>query len=766
VKRPRYRELGFKVLEILVTQADCGNLLRLKLQEMCKAPKSSMDDVLKDLAKRRLILKKSWYINRQRIEVTEEGRKEYEEAKAERLRFPIPYSVTTYLRHRAPQVKKLFSVQQLFVERGLLHSRNNVCVFGYPGSGKTLVTEMAMASELDNRGRSLYCTPYKALDWQKYNDFNDWFGSGLGKKVVITDGDNPVKMSDLLEGEIIIATYERVLGAIRNNEEWLNGITLVCADEITLLDDEERGGDLDIMLTYLGLRDSPPRVITLSSLVGNPLQISEWLGAEPIIENRPLPGIEIKEYLVFKRGDELSYLNRNGKKSTEKLKGNVVEHILCRNLEKEETTLIFVGARHETEILARRLRSCHQYNPQLAERAKAFFDDEIWEKTQLTKALCDLIGYGIAFHHAGVQRKARKFVESLLKENVLKTIVATTTLSHGIDYSIDNVIIDLPAILKIHELHGYEYINLKGRTGRFEKSKSASVYILADEKLSKTAFDKYFLSSPEAIFPSRTFDKEAIATIVMTRAERVGICLDAIMKELSKTLCASHTKPRKSLVKNIMEELVAFGFLKQDKDRFIITELGRTVNKANLSLYEAKVVLDLPVNISTVELLKVASNIDIARRMRRMRRSLLLFPPVREDELLQDWMNESSLDFIKAKHGSSYDDQDVIELGEYTSRSLQKISLLVSDSRLKKRLDTLQKMVRFGIKRDLAESGLMEVPSLSRDKKRNLARSLFNSGVDNADKLAKQCPRVLAEKIGIRIELAESLISDAVRQLH
>ena len=758
MKRPHYKGLEFKILETLVTQTDGGVLKRLELQKRCKAAKSSMHDVLKDLAARKLILKKPWYTNQERIEITNEGRQEYEKTKTERLHFPIPYPVEMYFGQRKPKVKKLFPIQQAFVDRGLLHSKNNVCVFGYPGSGKTLVAEMSMASELDGVGRVLYCTPYKALDWQKYNDFNEWFGKGLRKKVVITDGDNPVKSSDLLEAEIVIATYERVLGAVRNNEQWLNSVTLVCADEITLLDDEERGGELDILLTYLGLRDKPPRIITLSSLVGNPLQVSEWLDAEPIIENRPLPGIEITENLVFKQGDELILLSRNGKKSTEKLQGNVVEHILRRNLKKEETTLIFVGARRETEILAQRLKSYHQYNPQLAERAKAFFGDEIWEKTQLTKTLCELIGYGIAFHHAGVQRKARKFVESLLKENALKTVVATTTLSHGIDYSIDNVIIDLPGILKIHELHGYEYINLKGRTGRFGKSKSASVYILANEKLSKTVFDRYFLGSPEAIFPSGTFKKEAIATMVTTRAEKIGISLDAIVKELSMTLCALQTKPKKLLVKNIIEELVTFGFLKQDKDQFIITELGRKVNKANLSPYEAKIVLSLPANISAAELLEVASNIDIARRMRR---SLFLLHPTREGEILQDWMNESSLDSIKAKHGSSYDDQDIIELGEYTSRSLMKISSLVSDPRLKKKLDTLQKRVRYGIRSDLAGSGLMDLPSLSRDKKRNLARSIFASGIGNIIKLAKQRPRILAGNLGISHELADSLVSEA-----
>ena len=83
MKRPRYRELGFKILEILATQADSGILLRSVLQKNCKAPKSSMSDVLKDLASRKLIHRAPWFSNQEKIEITEEGRQEYEKLKVE-----------------------------------------------------------------------------------------------------------------------------------------------------------------------------------------------------------------------------------------------------------------------------------------------------------------------------------------------------------------------------------------------------------------------------------------------------------------------------------------------------------------------------------------------------------------------------------------------------------------------------------------------------------------------------------------------------------
>lgn len=153
------------------------------------------------------------------------------------------------------------------MDSGLLHVANNSCVFGYPGSGKTLVAEMAMANELDNNGKVLYCTPYKALDWQKYYDFSRWFGDGLKTKVVITDGDNPVRATDLLDARIVIATYESVLGAIQSAEQWIRDITLVCADEITLFDNQSRGGTIDLVLTHFKSREKPLRIIAFPLLL-------------------------------------------------------------------------------------------------------------------------------------------------------------------------------------------------------------------------------------------------------------------------------------------------------------------------------------------------------------------------------------------------------------------------------------------------------------------------------------------------------------------
>lgn len=55
--------------------------------------------------------------------------------------------------------------------------------------------------------------------------------------------------------------------------------------------------------------------------------------------------------------------------------------------------------------------------------------------------LCGCLKSGIGFHNAGMDISDKKLVESLLKRRQLHTVVSTTTLSQGVDFDIDRVVI-------------------------------------------------------------------------------------------------------------------------------------------------------------------------------------------------------------------------------------------------------------------------------------------------------------------------------------
>lgn len=700
MKRPRYKGFQFRILEYLKTRADNGIALRTVIaKELRIPPKGSMTDVLTDLRKNGFVKKLAWTRNRERIEITEAGRMEYDRLVSQKLNFPIPFSVQRYLRSRLPK-GKLFPVQQSFADRGLIFSQNNVCVFGYPGSGKTLVAEMVMANDLQNKGKILYLTPYKALDWQKYCDFSRWFGGDT--RVVIFDGDHRVPREELSNAGVVIGTYEAIYGVLRNDESWVGHATTIIADEISLLG-EDRGGTVDLLLTELSNRPAKPRIIALSSLVGNPLEIANWLNAATVIENRPAPGITLSENIVYQdRQKNAVFLGRNGEIRREKTNESLLRYLVKSNLSKNETSLIFVGPRFFAQFIARGLLNLCREDGTLVQLVDEFLKKEKPIDTKLTREVCELVKCGIAFHHAGLQRKVRRFIERLINDGKLRIIVATTTLSHGVDYRIDNVIIDLHSLLEVKKtgLQGYEYINLKGRTGRFEKSKSASVCIIDGARTANRTFKKYFIGSPEPILPETTFDADRLSSLILLEANAHDLSAAGLMKRLRKTLAFKQRLLTKKKLAAILGELTALGYLSASGKIFKITDLGKMANEIDLTPFEIKQILELDKDANDSMILNVAVNTGLAKKIRESRRDV----PSKSESALKvvtNWLKGISIDEVRAE-SRDYDDQDILDLVKYAAISLSKMSFLAKQP-LKRRVVALRRR----LDRSLARTGFI-----------------------------------------------------------
>jgi helicase len=693
--------------------------------------------------------------------LTDLGRDAYQALqKTRETSLNLPHAVANYLKLRRPQIIKLFPIQQTFLNRGLLLSPDNVCAFGYPGSGKTLLSEMCMANEVGNRGKSLYCTPYKALDWQKYQDFKDWFGAGLGASVVIADGDNPVTRQRLEEADIVVATYERVFEGLRRKEPWLRKISFFCADELTLLADESRGSTLDFLLTWIKSTSGSLRMVTLSTTVGNMFEISDWLNAIPVIENRPPPGVEISESIIYPSKKGVVIRGIDGEKKAVDGEQDPIDYIVRQNLERGETTLIFVGTRPDAEKIARKLKTLHSFNRSLSQMSKKFFAEHLPETTRLTDALMELLPYGVAFHHAGLQRAARKFVERLMNENKIQTVVATRTLSHGVDFHIDSVLIDHQGLDRVRKVEGYEYVNLKGRVGRPGKSKAASVWILTQKNAEKQSFNRFFLTGPGPVRSSSVLSKERLAAFLMSTTQDGSINPEKLLVSLSNTLGAKTGRWRE-LLDVVLNDLVALGFVARSVEYGCkLTKLGERVNLANLSPYDATNVLALQAGATVEMILDVASSIDLAKLVRRDRATLKI-DSLAVDVLL-DWIKGTELRKITESPlvNLQYQDQDILTLAEYTSLALGKMSVLIENSRLKEKFLQLELCVRHGIPEERAQSDILQIDVIE-GRNLKLARNLFRMGYFAKYDLKSLNPLKLAVKLGIEETLANKIILSA-----
>lgn len=85
--------------------------------------------------------------------------------------------------------------------------------------------------------------------------------------------------------------------------------------------------------------------------------------------------------------------------------------------------------------------------------------DSVLEKT---------ISYGVAFHHAGLTFDERDIIENGFKNSSLRVIIATSTLSSGVNLPARRVIIRTP-LFGGNQMNALTYRQMIGRAGRFGK---------------------------------------------------------------------------------------------------------------------------------------------------------------------------------------------------------------------------------------------------------------------------------------------------------
>ncbi len=192
--------------------------------------------------------------------------------------------------------------QEKAINAGLL-DRKSLLMCTPTSSGKTLVAELAAMQAILNRGgKAIYIVPLKALASEKFNDFKEKYGAFA--KIALKLGDKDSDDSYLLDYDLIICTSEKLDSLVRHQAPWLKFISVVCIDEIHLINDESRGPTLEILIILLRQLLRNVQLVCLSATIGNPRELSDWLGTELIVDDwRPVKlqkGILLGNGISFK----------------------------------------------------------------------------------------------------------------------------------------------------------------------------------------------------------------------------------------------------------------------------------------------------------------------------------------------------------------------------------------------------------------------------------------------------------------------------------
>ncbi len=364
-------------------------------------------------------------------------------------------------------------------------------------AGKTRVAEIAALMTLSTGKRVLIATPLRALSAQTERSFRRTFAP-LGFAVSSLYGLSGVSEGDedaLRSRPIVISTPEKLDFALRSDPHLIDDIGLIVLDEGHMIGASEREIRYEILVQRLLRRSDAKdrRIVCLSAILpdGEPLDdLTAWMRSDApgkAITSKWRPTRQRIGSLVWQgRSARLNYdLSPNGP-----FVASFVEQKQPRGRDRlpfprDVRDLTLLGAWRFATQGKRTLIFCTQANwvegfGKVACKfvSSGYLDSLVSDPEPLARALevgrewlgadhpaVKAMSIGVAIHHGKLPQPFLREMELLLGGDVLKVIVASPTLSQGLN--INAAVLLVPYLVRSGErISGEEFANVAGRAGR------------------------------------------------------------------------------------------------------------------------------------------------------------------------------------------------------------------------------------------------------------------------------------------------------------
>ena len=685
----------------------------------------------------------------------------------------IPPSTIEFLQKNG--YVSLYPPQEKTIKAGLLEGKS-ILVSAPTASGKTLLAILAIIKHLsEKRGKIIYLSPLKALASEKFNEFKKLGSDGLGEnlKIQISTGDFDISDKNLGQNDILVLTNEKMDSIIRQGAEWLDQISLVIADEVHLLGDDDRGPTLEIVLTKMKILSQKPQILALSATVTNADEIADWLGCKLVhSEWRPVPLSEG----VYDQGI-VTMQDRKKFEIQTSIRGPPVD-LGLDSLNNGGQAILFAETRTRSVSLATKAseavsKTLNNEEKEVLEKiSQKVLDDN--EHTELVKTLANLIKNGVAFHHAGLNPNCRDLIESEFRNKRIKILASTPTLAAGVNLPARRVVI--ANVSRYDAKYGankpisiLEYKQLCGRAGRPQYDKYGEAIIVANSN-SDEIFDYYINGTPEPISSKLTGDKALRIHLLSFVSTNPGIKGDDIVEFFSKTLSGS--QERKTTIKFHIQISLRYleseELVKQKGNRYIATEFGKKTSTLYIDPLTAVLFRKSLELITTkghvlglLHLITISEDFFPKFSLRNKDYEFVgtlienyadqLIEPISEYDCnrsllaIHAWINESSEIFLSDNFGiESGDMHRMVETADWLIHALYEIAKLEKKDEILTEVDSLRSRITYGIKEELVD--LVQVKGIGRVR----ARILFKNGIKTREDLSSTSVEKLAkiDKIG------------------
>lgn len=443
-----------------------------------------------------------------------------------------------------------------------LYLGNDVLVTAPTGTGKTAIAEYVITKNLNEGKRTFYTTPLKALSNEKFLDFSKRYGE---ENVGLITGDTKVNT----DAPIIIMTTEvyRNMAASdkfnfdnEGNKGIPAGVRTVIFDELQYLGDVDRGGiwEQSIMFTPKDIQ-----ILSLSATIGNNEEINDWIastrnrkgvavtpdenykpnlnkGIETVLinvpsENRHVPltfhqehaAAEIKTPRGGSKKDKIK-AKKEGARISQSIYAKPRDEaykILTRKLNQEGKipAIYFVFSKKECRHLLKYLSTEADILTSEAEQKEIerIVQDYKDRKIYLGERFdFEALKKGYAIHNAGLLPSQKRLVEELFQKKLVKVVLATETLSAGINMPAKTTVISSPRKPsstsdggqdRKRNLSANEFHQMAGRAGRRGIDTEGHCYYLTCNKEQSQLYDTLVQSTSNPLESNLNLDYSFIS---------------------------------------------------------------------------------------------------------------------------------------------------------------------------------------------------------------------------------------------------------------
>ncbi|XP_076065262.1 DNA polymerase theta [Oratosquilla oratoria] len=395
-------------------------------------------------------------------------------------------------------VQTMFPWQaECLTQPGVLDGHN--LVYSAPTSaGKTLVAELLLVKKVIESGKKgIFILPFVSVAREKMNNLKKLL-SVAGVRVEGFMGSQGPP-GGLQRTDVAVCTIEKANNIINRLLEGkgLGDLGIIVVDELHMLGDPHRGYLLELLLTKVMYvckkalmsekkEESPPcqvQIVGMSATLPNIDLLAHWLDARLYTTQfRPVP---LKETVKLNKSiydSSFSKIRDIDPRLTVQGDSDQVIQLCLETVFAGYSVLVFCPTKARCEKLSENMakeffnigKPDSTYAPAVSGRLRECLNtvgiSRVLEALKncpvgLDRILGRSIAFGTAFHHAGLTYEERDIVEGAFKNGMIKVLMATSTLSSGVNLPARRVIIRSP-VFGGSLLDTLTYKQMIGRAGR------------------------------------------------------------------------------------------------------------------------------------------------------------------------------------------------------------------------------------------------------------------------------------------------------------